>query len=127
VVSFNVYADLPQHGYDAAAMHALNKPVMITEFHFGSNDRGPFGSGVASVENEQQRGEAYARYVNAAVSDPDIVGTHWFNYSDQPVTGRILDGENSHIGLVGITDIPFGGFVQAVRAANLRAGQSTVR
>jgi hypothetical protein len=118
VVSFNVYADLPQHGYDAAAMHALNKPVMITEFHFGSNDRGPFGKGVASVENEQQRGEAYARYVNAAVNDPDIVGTHWFNYSDQPVTGRVLDGENSHIGLVGITDIPFGGFVDAVRKAN---------
>jgi hypothetical protein len=33
------------------------------------------------------------------------------------VTGRLLDGENSHIGLVGITDIPFGGFVDAVRAA----------
>ena len=118
VVSFNVYADLPQHGYDTAAMHALDKPVMITEFHFGSNDRGPFGSGVASVENEQQRGEAYARYVEAAASDPDIVGTHWFNYSDQPVTGRILDGENSHIGLVGITDIPFGNFVDAVRRVN---------
>ncbi|WP_158880383.1 beta-galactosidase [Rhodanobacter sp. L36] len=122
VVSFNVYADLPQHGYDAAAMHALNKPVMITEFHFGSNDRGPFGNGVVSVENEQQRGVAYARYVNAAVNDPDIVGTHWFNYSDQPVTGRILDGENSHIGLVGITDIPFAGFVEAVRRANRSAG-----
>jgi hypothetical protein len=34
------------------------------------------------------------------------------------VTGRLLDGENSHIGLVGITDIPFAGFVDAVRKAN---------
>lgn len=49
------------------------------------------------------------------------VGAHWFQYADQPVTGRLLDGENSHIGLVGITDIPFGGFVEAVRAANLKA------
>jgi len=30
----------------------------------------------------------------------------------------LLDGENSHIGLVGITDIPFAGFVDAVRRAN---------
>ena len=118
VVSFNVYADLPQHGFDAAAMHQLDKAVLISEFHFGSDDRGPFGKGVVSVWNEPQRGEAYAKFVAAAAADPDIVGAHWFEYTDQPVTGRLLDGENSHIGLVGITDIPFGGFVEAVRAAN---------
>ena len=120
VVSFNVYADLPQHGFDAAAMRQLDKPALISEFHFGSDDRGPFGKGVVSVWNEHQRGEAYARFVAAAASDPDIVGAHWFQYVDQPVTGRSLDGENSHIGLVGITDIPFAGFVDAVRTANRR-------
>ncbi|MFZ0870419.1 MAG: beta-agarase [Rhodanobacter sp.] len=118
VVSFNVYADLPQHGFDAAAMQQLDKPVLISEFHFGSDDRGPFGKGVVSVWNEQQRGEAYARFVAAAASDPNIVGAHWFQYTDQPVTGRLLDGENSHIGLVGIADIPFAGFVEAVHRAN---------
>jgi len=120
VVSFNVYADLPQHGFDTAAMQQLDKPVLISEFHFGSDDRGPFGKGVVSVWNEQQRGEAYARFVAAAASNPDIVGAHWFQYVDQPVTGRLLDGENSHIGLVGITDIPFAGFVDAVHTANRR-------
>jgi hypothetical protein len=118
VVSFNVYADLPQHGFDEAAMQKLGKPVLIGEFHFGSDDRGPFGKGVVSVWNESQRGEAYAKFIAAAAADPDIVGAHWFQYTDQPVTGRLLDGENSHIGLVGITDIPFGGFVEAVRVAN---------
>ncbi|WP_108470671.1 beta-agarase [Rhodanobacter thiooxydans] len=120
VLSFNVYADLPQHGLDLAALHALNKPVLIGEFSFGSTDRGPFGAGPEAVWNEQQRGEAYAKFVAAAASDPNIVGAHWFDYADQPVTGRVLDGENSHFGLVGITDIPFGGFVEAVRAANRR-------
>jgi hypothetical protein len=118
VLSFNVYADLPQHGLDLAALHALDKPVLIGEFAFGSTDRGPFGAGPVPVWNEQQRGEAYAKFIAAAASDPNIVGAHWFDYADQPVTGRLLDGENSHFGLVGITDIPFGGFVQAVRAAN---------
>ena len=120
VVSFNVYADLPQHGFDAAAMRKLGKPVLISEFHFGSADRGPFGHGVIAVAGEAARGPAYARFVAAAADDPQIVGVHWFQYADQPVTGRLLDGENSHLGLVGITDIPFGGFVGAVRAANLQ-------
>jgi hypothetical protein len=127
VVSFNVYADLPQHGFDAAAMRKLDKPVLISEFHFGSDDRGPFGKGVVSVWNEQQRGEAYARFIAAAAGNPDIVGAHWFQYIDQPVTGRLLDGENSHVGLVGITDIPFGGFVEAVRAENRKVMQSAAR
>lgn len=118
VISFNVYADLPQHGIDLAALHALDKPVLISEFSFGSADRGAFGTGPISVWNEAQRGQAYARFVAAAASDPAIVGAHWFEYVDQPVSGRLLDGENAHVGLVGITDIPFGGFVNAVRAAN---------
>lgn len=118
VVSVNTYTDVPQHGFDIPAMARENKPVLITEFHFGSKDRGPFGNGVASVYTEQQRGEAYARFIAAAANDPNIVGAHWFQYTDQPVTGRLLDGENMHIGLVGITDIPFGSFVLAVRTAN---------
>ena len=127
VVSFNIYADLPQHGFDAVAMKALDKPVLIGEFHFGSDDRGPFGKGVVSVASEQDRGKAYARFLAAAADNPQIVGAHWFQYTDQPVTGRLLDGENSHIGLVGITDIPFAGFVDAVRAANLSAENSLTR
>jgi hypothetical protein len=121
VVSVNTYTDVPQHGFDIHAVAQANKPVLITEFHFGSKDRGPFGNGVASVYTEQQRGEAYARFIAAAANDPNIVGAHWFQYTDQPVTGRLLDGENMHIGLVGITDIPFGSFVQAVRTANRQA------
>ena len=88
VVSFNVYADLPQHGFDAAAIKQLEKPALISEFHFGSEDRGPFGKGVVSVYTEKRRGEAYAKFVAAAATDPNIVGAHWFEYIDQPVTGR---------------------------------------
>ncbi len=122
VTSINTYTDLPEHGFDVAAFKRLDKPVMITEFHFGSTDRGPFGGGVASVASEAERGKAYARFVNAAVASGVIVGTHWFEYVDQPVTGRVLDGENAHIGLVGITDIPFEGFTRAVTETNARAG-----
>ena len=122
VTSINTYTDLPEHGFDVAAFRKLDKPVLITEFHFGSADRGPFGNGVAAAANEEERGKAYARFVDAAVASGVIVGTHWFQYVDQPVTGRVLDGENAHIGLVGITDIPFGGFTRAVTDTNARTG-----
>ncbi|MGF6711588.1 hypothetical protein QFZ41_002552 [Luteibacter sp. W1I16] len=122
VTSINTYTDLPEHGFDVAAFRKMDKPVLITEFHFGSADRGPFGNGVAAVASEEERGKAYARFVDAAVASGVIVGTHWFQYVDQPVTGRILDGENAHIGLVGITDVPFEGFTRAVTDANARTG-----
>jgi len=122
VVSFSGYADVPEHAFDAAAFAKLGKPALISEFHFGSDDRGPFGKGIVPTWNEQQRGEAYAHYVADAVANPAIVGVHWFQYVDQPVTGRLIDGENAHIGLVAITDRPFTHFIDAVREANRKTG-----
>jgi hypothetical protein len=122
VTSINTYTDLPEHGFDVAEFKTWDKPVLLTEFHFGSSDRGPFGNGVAAVASEDERGKAYAKFVDAAAASGIVVGTHWFQYVDQPVTGRILDGENAHIGLVGITDIPFEGFTRAVSGTNARVG-----
>ncbi|MEN0105446.1 MAG: beta-agarase [Pseudomonas sp.] len=127
VLSFNFYTKEPQHGYDFAALKALDKPVLVTEFHFGSRDRGPFWGGVSEVYNEEQRGPAYAHFVEEATKEPMIVGTHLFQYLDQPVTGRLLDGENGHFGLVAITDRPFDGFVKAVRNANVAALQAVLK
>ncbi|MBT2373872.1 beta-galactosidase [Pseudomonas fluorescens] len=121
VLSFNMYTLKPQDGYDFAALRALDKPVLITEVNFGSNDRGPFWGGVTQLAREEDRGPAYANFLKQAMAEPSIVGVHWFQYLDQPVTGRLLDGENGHFGLVGITDVPFQGFVDSVRKSNLAA------
>jgi hypothetical protein len=121
VLSFNMYTLKPQDGYDFAALSALDKPVLITEFNFGSADRGPFWGGVTPVAKEEDRGPAYANFLKQALNEPSIVGVHWFQYLDQPVTGRLLDGENGHFGLVGVTDLPYQGFVESVRKSNLQA------
>ena len=121
VLSFNFYTLQPQDGYDFAKLRELDKPVMITEFNFGSRDRGPFWGGVTEVASEEARGPAYSKFLKQAVAEPSIVGVHWFQYLDQPVTGRLLDGENGHFGMIGITDLPFTGFVDSVRKANLQA------
>ncbi|MGV8920783.1 MAG: beta-galactosidase [Pseudomonas sp.] len=121
VLSFNFYTPKPQDGYDFAKLRELDKPVLVGEFHFGSADRGPFWSGAMQVAKEEDRGPAYANFLKQALAEPSIVGVHWFEFLDQPVTGRLLDGENGHVGLVGITDVPFQGFVEAVRKSNLQA------
>ena len=120
VLSFNMYTLQPQDGYDFATLRSLDKPVLVTEFNFGSADRGPFWGGVTQLAKEEDRGPAYANFLKQAMSEPSIVGVHWFQYLDQPVTGRLLDGENGHFGLVGITDLPFQGFVDSVRKSNLQ-------
>jgi hypothetical protein len=127
VLSFNFYTREPQHGYDFALLRELDKPLLVTEFHFGSRDRGPFWGGVAEVHREEERGPAYAHFLAKALEQPQIVGVHWFQYLDQPATGRLLDGENGHLGLVAITDRPWQGFVNAVRKANLSAARTLLK
>jgi len=119
VVSFNRYrqsiADDPE---EWARFHALDKPALIGEFHFGSVDRGLFWEGLIGVGRESERGPAYARYLRAVAANPDFVGAHWFQYLDEPLTGRTFDGENAHIGFVTVADLPYVDLVAAARDAN---------
>jgi hypothetical protein len=119
IVSFNIYrrsiADDPEQW---ARFHALGKPALIGEFHFGSTDRGLFWEGLVGAGRESARGPAYARYLDAVAGNPDFVGAHWFAYIDEPLTGRTLDGENGHVGFVSVADVPYRGLVAAARTAN---------
>jgi hypothetical protein len=118
LVSFNVYrADLT--GEEWVSFHALGKPALIGEFQFGSTDTGLFWPGLYDVAIEAERGPAYAAYLCSALANPDIVGVHWFQYVDEPLTGRLLDGENGHMGFVSVAYVPYAGLVSAARAANL--------
>lgn len=126
VLSFNFYTPKPQDGYDFTQLQALDKPVLVSEFHFGSRDRGPFWPGPMEVAREEDRGPAYAAFLKAALSEPSIVGVHWFQFGDEPASGRTLDGENGHFGLVGITDVPYQGFIEQARKANLQVEKEIV-
>ncbi|WEZ89750.1 beta-galactosidase [Pseudomonas sp. NyZ480] len=118
VLSFNFYTLKPEDGYDFARLAELDKPVLVSEFQFGSRDRGPFWPGPVEVAREEDRGPAYGTFLKAAMAQPMIVGAHWFQYLDQPASGRLLDGENGHLGLVAITDVPYSSFVESVRQSN---------
>jgi hypothetical protein len=94
----------------------IDKPIIIGEFHFGALDRGMFHTGLRKTANQQDRAAKYKDYVYGALRNPYIVGTHWFQYKDQPTTGR-SDGENYQIGFVDICDTTYTETVQACREA----------
>ena len=111
VVSYNIYKDevgswrLP---------NGLDAPVMIGEFHFGAWDRGLFGSGLINKGSQEGRATALKKYVESALGNPQVVGVHWHQFSDQPVTGR-FDGEFFQVGWTDVCDRPYPETVKAIR------------
>ena len=95
---------------------ADDKPLLIGEFHFGALDRGMFHTGLVPTASQAARAEAYKSYVQGALANPLLVGTHWFKYQDEPTTGRPLDEENYQIGFVDICDTPYAETIEASRA-----------
>src|SRR5665811_129446 len=96
----------------------IGLPIIIGEFHFGVPGRG-LAPGLAQTISQEERGVAYSYYVENAAAHPSLVGTHWFQWLDQPSTGR-GDGENYNIGLVDVTDRPYTELINAARETHKR-------
>jgi len=112
IVSFNRYrfSALPLRLPDG-----IDKPMIIGEFHIGALDRGLLHPGLRAAADQRQRADFYRYYVQSALSNPWLVGTHWFQFNDQPLTGR-RDGENYQIGFVDVCDKPHPELVATSRA-----------
>jgi hypothetical protein len=111
VITYNRYEDSVAR---FAMPRGLDRPILIGEFHFGALDRGLFHTGLVATKNQSDRAAHYMAYVQGALQNPAIVGTHWFQYRDQATTGR-GDGENYQIGFVDICDSPYPELRQACR------------
>ena len=111
IVCYNRYR------YSVEELHLpgeIDMPLIIGEFHFGALDRGMFHTGLRKTANQKDRADKYRDYVQGALRNPYIVGTHWFQYKDQATTGR-GDGENYQIGFIDICDKPYPEIVRACR------------
>jgi len=111
VVSVNIYQreadkDLPEGSED--------KPMINGEFHFGALDRGLFHTGLVATRDQAERAACYTAFVTSCLKHPRYVGTHWFQWRDQALTGR-GDGENYQIGFLTVTDQPYPELVGAAR------------
>lgn len=112
VVSYNLYRrSVSDFRFNGGA----DVPLIIGEFHFGALDRGMFHTGLVPVPDQDARAQAYREYVQGALQHPGFVGTHWFQYQDEPTTGRVYDEENYQIGFVDIADTPYAETIRAAR------------
>lgn len=119
VLSFNIYRpSLDRKEWDWVT--ALNRPAIIGEFHFGALDRGMFHTGLVDAGTQAGRAKMYEQYVASVAGHPAFVGCHWFQFIDEPLTGRVLDGENYQIGMVDVTDTPYPETITAARKAHAK-------
>lgn len=92
----------------------IDMPVILSEFHFGATDRGPFGRSLLQCANQEERAATLRSYIADALDNPLIVGIHWHQFSDQATTGR-FDGEYFQVGLTDVCDTPYPETVAALR------------
>lgn len=128
VVSINWYdTELSRELFDRYYSLA-GKPFLIGEYGFNSLDNGTMTAAVP-VANEEERGTGYRWFTERAYAMPYIVGLHYFQYWDEPITGR-FDRETSFNGFVRVTDTPYNRLVESARVTNgriyrLHAGEVT--
>ncbi len=112
VFSFNCYDLYPKKEMMDRAAEITGLPMIIGEYHFGTVDRG-MAQSLWQVNSQQERGVAYRYYTERAYSHPGLIGTAYFQWCDQDLTGR-RDGENYNCGLVDVTDRPYPHQVEAM-------------
>ena len=118
VYSMNVYRTSVDRKVMEEIYAAVGRPIIVGEFHFGVPGRG-MAAGLVQVRDQAERGVAYRYYVEQAAAFPAFIGASWFQWIDQPSTGR-MDGENYNIGLVDVTDRPYRPLIEAMQTTHRR-------
>ena len=95
------------------------QPVIVTEYGFHSLDgrsgnRNTFGF-IAQVMDQQARADGYRIMTANLARLPYVVGADWFQWSDEPPSGRTFDGEDVNFGVVDIDDRPYDLLVRAIK------------
>jgi hypothetical protein len=122
VLSINYYSDSIQKEF-LTRVHewGSKKPIILSEWYYSTTSHG-LGAG-RQTDNEEARGKAYRNYVEQAAALPFVVGSQWFIYTDQALTGRFFEGfngEGNNTGLVDVTDRPYAELVAAAKETHGR-------
>ena len=101
------------------------KPVLISEFFCAAmeNRTGNKNTGhLLKVATQTERAKVVQQALQNFARFPHIVGSHWFQYYDEPQGGR-SDGEDYNMGLVDIYDQPYEELVASFERTNSTLGQ----
>ena len=124
VFSANYYCDGYLSKEVSHMVKVSGKPIMLSEWSFGSREQGLFG--VRDVKNQKTRGDLYRRYIENAAATPNVIGAQWFCLLDESNTGRGWSdyfGERCNTGLFNICDRPFKELLDNAYIANNKVYQ----
>ncbi|WP_338113137.1 chitobiase/beta-hexosaminidase C-terminal domain-containing protein [Paenibacillus artemisiicola] len=115
--SYKIETDLLKDVYEESG----GKPILLSEFGYGTGEQGLQPLLPNSATNQFQRGMRYRNYVEGVATLPYIVGAHVFNYVDQAGLGRYWQdewGEHYNSGLVNVADRPYKDYLAGVTVTN---------
>lgn len=97
-----------------------SQPVIISEYSFHSLDgrsgnRNSVGFN-AQVPDQQARSDGYRLMTTRLARLPYVIGADWFQWMDEPPSGRSSDGEDVNFGIVDIDDRPYEALAQTIRS-----------
>ena len=95
----------------------LSKPVLLTEFSFSAVDRGHNSPNKNfEVGTQAERAARVREYLDRAASIKNVAGAFFYGFAECPFSGRWSDDERLNVGLVDMTDTPYGEVTGAFRA-----------
>lgn len=118
VMSYNFYREVIHEKF-WEFLPKYDKPSLIGEFHMGAiSDTGLYHPGLIHASDQKDRAKMFKDYMRSLIDNPYMIGGHWFQYIDSPITGRAHDGENYNVGFVTNADVPYAHLVDAAREVN---------
>ena len=133
VISTNYNVDVPDGWvapyYFDGLRRLSKKPVLVTEFFFaaqenrsGNNNetarnKYPKPGHLMTVRTQAERAYGTMNAIRNFAGFPNVVGTHWFQYCDEPLGGR-EDGEDYNMGLIDLANRPYEEVTEVFRSWN---------
>jgi hypothetical protein len=109
VVSINYYTfGIEKEFLERVHTWSGGKPLLLSEWYYATTEQGL--NAPNEVANDRERGMAYRNYIEQSAALPYVVGSQWFIYTDQSITGRFFEGytgEGYNTGLVNVVDRPY--------------------
>lgn len=122
VISVNYYTyDIQKDFLKKIHDWSGGRPILLSEWYYSSTEQG-LGAG-KEVRDQNERGLGYRNYIEQSAATGFVVGSQWFIYTDQAITGRFFsgfNGEGNNTGFVDVTDRPYEPLVNAARTTHAR-------
>lgn len=120
VFSVNDYTRRLDSAYLESLHRLSGRPLLLSEWSYGTSEQGLAG-GCVDVSSQTERGLAYRSYLEQAAALPYVIGSQYFAYLDQALTGRWFqkyNGESMNVGLLNVADRPFPDFNREIVKSN---------